>query len=158
DAGLDGGVWDLRTGKQVLVLEKRFGPALFSPDGRYLAVGTRKGWVEILLVPTGNVVRHFYSAPGWLALAGAFSPDGKKLATIFKGPGGDERDASGYVKVWDFRSGTEELMLHRTANSAAFSPDGQELAIGSSDAIVRLDANKGHEIGSYRGNFSRETR
>jgi WD40 repeat protein/tRNA A-37 threonylcarbamoyl transferase component Bud32 len=70
----------------------------------------------------------------------AFSQDGQRLASA-----SDDQT----VKVWDARSGQEQLKLEGHTGwvrSVAFSPDGQRLASASWDRTVRVwDARSGQE-------------
>jgi WD40 repeat protein/tRNA A-37 threonylcarbamoyl transferase component Bud32 len=79
------------------------------------------------------------------ALAVAFSPDGRRLAST---------DAEGAVKVWDRHSARLLLDLrgHKGAVKAvAFSPDGKALASGGADgALVLWDANSGKRVATLR--------
>jgi WD40 repeat protein len=71
----------------------------------------------------------------------AFSPDGKRLATV---------SADHTAKVWDAESGKELLTLHGHLNwvtGVAFSPDGKRLATASVDQTAKLwDAESGKEL------------
>src|SRR5262249_15161965 len=86
----------------------------------------------------------------------AYSPDGKRLATL-------SRDNT--VKVWDAETGAETLSLNVKTflfGSVAFSPDGKRLASsnnatvsgsGHSLAEVKVwDAQTGAELLSLKGN------
>jgi WD40 repeat protein len=64
-----------------------------------------------------------------LGLSVAFSPDGKRLATL-------SRDNT--VKVWDAQTGQELLFLKGGGGSVAFSPDGHRLAAGAADGTVTI--------------------
>jgi len=81
------------------------------------------------------------------ALAIAFSPDGKRIAT-------------GYVTItiWDIATGAEIRTLkgHKAALvSLAFSPDGERIISGSMDKLVKVwDANSGEELMTLEGHES----
>lgn len=134
-------------------------PMTFSPDGKHLARAvsdTVKVWDAIsgqeLLTLPGHKAEIF---------ALAFDLDGKRLATA----------EDGTVRVWNMVSGQELLTipdpdtflnyyilsaetiessvgtLLATDNSIALSPDGNRLAIGSSDGTVKVwDAVSGQKL------------
>lgn len=53
----------------------------FSPNGKYLAVAMRYGWVEIFAVPSLDMVSEIKSAPGTIYGVG-FSPDSQTVFTL----------------------------------------------------------------------------
>jgi WD40 repeat protein len=103
----------------------------FSPDGQLLATGSDNPVAPVWQVGTGHVVgqlAHEDSAPVVL-----FSPEGHRFATGAK-------DAK--VRIVDSRSG-EELGLVNVADGGEvetldFSPDGDLLAIGSTNGSVQV--------------------
>ncbi len=111
--------------------------AVTSRDGRYIFLTVRTGRAVLedihaaylCELPTGKIVWQLKSqAP--LGRAGAFSPDGKKLAF-----------GLWTVKLFDVASGKElaELDGHRGSISAlTFSPDGKRLASGGRDGIAMV--------------------
>ena len=115
-------IWDVRRRQRVWTIRPAAGvfSGRFSLDGRYLAVGDRRGRVQVFSTATWKPV-----TPG---LAGgrtagvAFSPDGGKLAT---------GSADGTVRLWEVASGEAfGAPLPGAPNSTAvpfFTPDGTHL-------------------------------
>jgi WD40 repeat protein len=79
----------------------------------------------------------------------AFSPDGRRLATIVGGSRAGENGRPGELRIWDTDSG---LSLHRLAVPAglhrlSYSPDGRRLALAGTDGSLLLwDANTCDEL------------
>lgn len=83
--------------------------------------------------------------PGWMSYsidAGAFSPDGSRLAIalerrvrIFAVPGG--------ARIGSGRTGIEK------AGALAYRPDGQRLAVGGKELVI-LDGTKGTPVDRFR--------
>jgi len=115
----------------------------WSPDGRLVASGSRKGWVKVWNGRTGDMLLHLEEAQKGFVHGLVFSPDGRLLAT-----GGEDE----WVKVWDlatgqvvrkFRTGPRTTMLL----ALQFSPDGHLLAAADPDRHVRLwDLAGGGEV------------
>lgn len=145
-------VWDVATGKVVLVLDgftDSVWDVTFSPDGRRIAAAVgfylnrglpaKPGEVRVWDATTGKEV---YTLKGhtncvWSA---SFSPDGRRLAS--GGGSFPYADSSpGEAIVWDMDTGQE---VYRLADQkgcvygVAFSPNGQFLATGGGDGTVML--------------------
>ncbi|MEM7132443.1 MAG: BTAD domain-containing putative transcriptional regulator [Chloroflexota bacterium] len=122
----------------------------FSPDGRYLAAGTSHGdirlWAADTRQPVGLLQGH-----SRLVQCIAFSPDGQYLVS-----GGED----GSVRYWNVASIVDNaqsghssmhldsrsdappcMILHKDeqiVRAIAFSPDGQFIASGGDDQLIRL--------------------
>ncbi|WP_329375877.1 nSTAND1 domain-containing NTPase [Streptomyces sp. NBC_01483] len=134
--GLHGsvGLWDVRSGRLRRGLPEGNDPvaAVFSPDGRTLAMGssTDQG-IQLWDVTSGRVRRGLAERTADTVPL-AFSPDGRTLAMSSLDHG---------VDLWNTATGhlPRSLPLHAAQLvSLAFSPDGQTLATGSVDGGVTL--------------------
>jgi WD40 repeat protein len=166
-AGYDGKVqvWTMPEGRELFTLSAHSGPAwdvAFSPDGLSLATAgadnTAKVWdlrttlaspdSPARLVVTGGVTQRssLSSQPGIRQVA--FSPNGAQLLTA---------GADGEVKLWDIATGKETSAFKfeptpysaRGVVSAAFSPDGKQLAALTEgpESLVRVwDIATGNKI------------
>lgn len=92
----------------------------FSPDGHYLAVGTRVGlwWYE---VETMSPVALWDAERGVFGVT--FSPNGKWIAAS---------DWDGLIKVWDIQQGLCVTRIETEWNNFIFSPNNQRLATSDS--------------------------
>jgi serine/threonine-protein kinase len=118
----------------------------FSPDGRWIAVGTDSRAIEIWDASTGKR-NHLWRGHAAGVTAIAFSPDGQWLAT------GSE---DGVTKVWDPATQKEQKSFaHGHAVTAlAFSPDAKWIAAGTAGKHLRLwrlgEEARAHEIRDMR--------
>lgn len=144
-------IWNLSSGTSRVALEAFYlsvWDVAFSPDGTRLAaaIGDYKsntnslvpGEVVVWDVQSG-VALHRFRGHRSCVWAVAFSPDGKRLASVsgHKDNGG----VPGEVKLWDLTTGQEVCSFpgHTgTVYGVAFSPCGRRLATGSVDGTVKI--------------------
>jgi len=143
-------VWDVKTGKQLLVLatDDYFAPintVAFSPDGSRIVTEGDQCTARIWDATNGAQLLILKGHTGWVRSA-AFSPDGSRIVTASY-----DRTA----KVWDAKTG--EIILTLTGHtealtSAAYAPDGSRIVTTSSDATaVVWDARRGTRTLTFNG-------
>ncbi len=128
-------VWDLMTGGQRATLAvSHLGHITATDaaqDGRWLAVGDEDATVYLIELPAWKLQAELRGhAHSLFSLA--FTPDSRRLLTA----GGSRRPL-----VWDLESRQEicELPIAtERCRKLQFSPDGRSLAVGLSDATVKL--------------------
>lgn len=160
------GIWDIESGKQVFEFKNENPPGSwpgepmtpsvpdqvlglqFSHDGKTLAIGDLVG-VKLIDIRTGDVKQSVraplrYGSPNFV-----FSPDDRLLLRC--GVHLENRQES---LLWDVETGEQIATLPIEGSAAAFSPDGDQFAIGRSDpkqAIavwnLQLDGNPSNRPG-----------
>ena len=109
---------------------------IFSPDGRYLIVGSRRPDIELWNVETRRLEAHFEGHTGNWINDVAISPDGTVIATV--------EPHSPSVYLWDVK--TQQLLWRETigisrVSGFVFSPDSQRLYVAT--ITYRLSSNGG---------------
>ena len=118
-----------------------------SPDSKRVAIGTGFGYVHVYSVDDGGTLLSFYAFPDIVpplkpapsCSAVAFSPDGQILVTGRGAIDISETD-DGWVRLWRIKDGRLVANLtggESTARTAAWSPNGNYLAIGD-DGSFRM--------------------
>jgi hypothetical protein len=120
----------------------------FSPDGRWLAGGSRKGAVAVWEVATGRLHCRF-ERHGAIVAGLAFSAQSRSLAIALVPAVGSTSHEASRILLWDVPGGRLESTLPGHPGGSrcvSFAPDGRLLASGGEDGLIRLwDTNMGEE-------------
>jgi WD40 repeat protein/tRNA A-37 threonylcarbamoyl transferase component Bud32 len=150
--GADGKVkvWDAATGRTLALFSghtRLVGRVAYNPDGERLASSSNDGTVKVWNAATGESL---LTLPGDVdPCVVAWSPDGKRLAAAV---------GKGTLRIYDAASGRAQLRMqshhHPHLRAAAFSPDGQTIALANGPVASIWDANKGRHLHTLEGHRS----
>ncbi len=122
-------LWRVSDGKLVRTLKGKVYPAIFSPDGRLLAVVSKDGIVRVWQISDGKLLQRRKSVPS--VTSAVFSPDGHFLAT-----GSDD----GTIGLWRVKDGSLLRVLKHSdfrAYPIVFSPD-ERFLVSEDFGILKL--------------------
>ena len=114
-------IWDVESGEKIRSFEGRLYHmyfAVFSPDGKQIALTFDGNTVSLCSIETGKVIRKFEGHTDRVNSA-VFSPDGKRIVSA-----SDDKT----VRIWDAATGEEIFWFEGhiyVVTSVAFSPDGK---------------------------------
>ncbi|EKM75141.1 hypothetical protein AGABI1DRAFT_46849, partial [Agaricus bisporus var. burnettii JB137-S8] len=138
-------IYDTKTGQKTCVLvDEAAGKSgdlyirsvCFSPDGKFLATGAEDKQIRIWDIGKKQI-RNVFDGHQQEIHSLNFSPDGRHLVS----------GSNGSIGIWDMVDGTSKFLTiedlgpsHSNAGitSVAISPNGQYVAAGSLDTIVRI--------------------
>ncbi|MEW2463361.1 AAA family ATPase [Microbacterium sp. NPDC047426] len=122
----------------------------WAPDGTRVAVTVRNGITWVRDAETGNESAVLRAEESYWTGGGAWSRDGRFLATSSTGNGLCVWDVEEQVVVAEFRGHGDRVRC------AAWSPDGRRVASGSGDGTARVwDTGSGTELCVLRGHVDR---
>jgi WD40 repeat protein len=130
-AGGEVRIWEVGTGKSVVVLKDPSWRVVFSPDGKWLATLNTQTTARIREVGTWRDVADLRGHTAWVRTI-VFSRDGSRILTA-----GEDNTA----RLWETQTWRELAVLEGHSDrvdEVSFSPDGRYLLTASWDKTARL--------------------
>jgi WD40 repeat protein len=143
-------IWDAAAGRRRHLPCDRLADAAalpwLSPDGRLLGVSWEDGTIQLWDTTTGDPQEPLRGHTKRVTVL-AFSPDGKRLASV-----GEDNDG---IRLWDIAAGKEVKGLPGAwMPTLTFSPDGRWLAASDENSAVKIyDTEQGAwlPLGEHQG-------
>jgi len=140
-------VWDIASGREVLILPVVAGQVRFDPLGGRIVLSRAGAAADVYDARTGAHELALMGHSGWVNGA-AFDPAGGRIITA-----GDD----GTARIWDAVTGAQLLEIRAGAESrgrllsASFSPDGARVVTGREDGTVGIwDGATGELLATYQ--------
>lgn len=149
--GSEACIWDSRSGQLVRRLDgltSGGSGCAYSPDGRWIALALKTGWVGVWDAHTG-LLTHKLDMPGG-SYNVAFSPDGSLLAAAGN---------KGALAIWEtsgFQLKISQPAHEQGIYALAFSPDGKQLLTAGEDKTGRIwNLADGRLVKEFKGHAQR---
>jgi WD40 repeat protein len=145
-------LWNVWTRQYIKTLQDnatRVRALSFSPDGKTLIGSSDDRSIKTWDVDSGKCLQTLTSATTTRLWSVKFSPDGEKLIS----------GSADTIQIWNLANGECLMTLqepHHRARSITCTPDGQIIAVGSDDQLIRLwDTRTGKPLRTLQGYINR---
>ncbi|MDW3211832.1 MAG: caspase family protein [Reichenbachiella sp.] len=119
---------------------------VYSPDGKFIATGSRDNSIKLWEVSTGREIRTFLGHINPVNIV-AFDPSGRWLAS---------GSSDNSIIIWEVATGKIKQKIEghdRRVSSLNFNSDGSQLASGGWDRLAYVwRVSTGEKLGEYKGN------
>jgi len=137
-------VWDVKTQKLLVQIQRRVEALAFHPDGKKIATASCDREVRLIDIVDQAPDVVFNGHEHWSTCVN-FSPEGTRIVS-------GSRDRT--VRLWDIASGQQLLVLHGHedyVDHVAFSTDGRRVASACKDTVRLWDAETGECLAIHPG-------